>query len=891
MGAHRSLVSLKMSSWVWLVSSIVVQIVGYSIFLKGFFPPKVVLLGFGNFLNELSPFENEGCPHFERLIVMVVDAMRSDFMFSALDSNMSFLHSLIEVGNAIPFTAYSNPPTVTLPRLKGITTGGTPNFIDAILNVADDKDDSQSLANTDSWIRQFKNLEGGRVLHFFGDDTWLKLFPPSIFFEKYEGTGSFFVSDYTEVDNNVTRHLNDELENSDWDALILHYLGMDHIGHKGGPSSPFMKPKQEEMDEIVKRIYTSNVISSRSTLMVLMGDHGMNDFGNHGGSSLGETSPGMVLISPKFSQFTKLIKSPIQKRENFDYYTSISQIDIVPTLAALFNFPIPKNNIGVVIPEVLDLWNSNDAKRRVLIENCEQFLTLLAVSHDPHDPDFVAIRVEYENIKQKNKSLNDIIYFLRKIQTLLSESATNYSYADIWTGLGLILIAFLVVTYQVLCYFFKFNQFSTLECFCFFCFCVVYSLHFHGSSLIEEEHQIWWFFVVVTILSTFMQQKRQGFIWALGCLVCLRMIKGWNDSGQKFISTFTIASSLSRSTNLLWVLVSISYLLIPWLLYSEGTFIELFAIPGRTRQRHKFNDISSLIAFVVAYFISLLSFLFKLSQSVVDGNDIPKFLRYFLSFVWESFGAQLGNEISALLALNIQMSRLFTFSLGFLILVRILIGVLRGLKSFLITDLLNLSTLFLMHQSRIEVVPIFLVLVALRYTFRKLMKSSNRNNADLPILSITMFILCVQNLSFFSIGNTNLLATIDLSNAYNGVADYDIFSVGFLTFISNFSVLLYWSIAGLQIMFENGPSESIFLIWQSKSTRVANQRMILNKGILLQFFYCLSMINLVGSCINLRYHLFIWSVFCPKLLYFSGWAILVNIAVDFAVCLLIVTLK
>ena len=37
------------------------------------------------------------------------------------------------------------------------------------------------------------------------------------------------------MDNNVTRHLDDELHRKDWDVLILHYLGLDHIGHLGGP--------------------------------------------------------------------------------------------------------------------------------------------------------------------------------------------------------------------------------------------------------------------------------------------------------------------------------------------------------------------------------------------------------------------------------------------------------------------------------------------------------------------------------------------------------------------------------------------------------------------------------------------------------------------------------
>ena len=44
-----------------------------------------------------------------------------------------------------------------------------------------------------------------------------------------------FLQDFTEVDHNVTRHIPTELAQSDWSALIMHYLGLDHIGHKAGP--------------------------------------------------------------------------------------------------------------------------------------------------------------------------------------------------------------------------------------------------------------------------------------------------------------------------------------------------------------------------------------------------------------------------------------------------------------------------------------------------------------------------------------------------------------------------------------------------------------------------------------------------------------------------------
>lgn len=37
------------------------------------------------------------------------------------------------------------------------------------------------------------------------------------------------------MDNNVTRHVAPELARTDWEVMVLHYLGLDHIGHSAGP--------------------------------------------------------------------------------------------------------------------------------------------------------------------------------------------------------------------------------------------------------------------------------------------------------------------------------------------------------------------------------------------------------------------------------------------------------------------------------------------------------------------------------------------------------------------------------------------------------------------------------------------------------------------------------
>lgn len=318
-----------------------------------------------------------------------------------------------------------------MPRVKALTTGGVPSFLDVILNFAE-SDTSSTLASQDTWLAQVRaNLRIGDQdegkLVFYGDDTWLKLFPG--FFAREDGTSSFFVSDFTEVDNNVTRHLDRELTQSEWSGMIMHYLGLDHIGHKAGPQSPNMLPKQKEMDEIVQRIYSRTLdYDFENTLIVLAGDHGMNSAGNHGGSAPGETSPALIFISPKFRTITcgasvggvvqadrsdgtkrslsdlidveknnaaqyctkqtayKVPAIPKQGTE-FEYYRQVEQSDVVPTLAALLGFPVPRNNLGVLIPEMLAFWQDTQQPRRMkegtqlLYRNALQIITILKAQY------------------------------------------------------------------------------------------------------------------------------------------------------------------------------------------------------------------------------------------------------------------------------------------------------------------------------------------------------------------------------------------------------------------------------------------------------------------------------------------------------------------------------
>ncbi|KAI4128585.1 MAG: hypothetical protein LQ338_002679 [Usnochroma carphineum] len=214
------------------------------VFASGFFPYKAFLPGHASSTASQAEFAQHA--PFDKLIFMVVDALRRSQTPQASTSILltstvtSYIRTIqaFDLPKTMPFTAHATAPTITMPRIKAITTGSVPSFLDVILNFAE-SDKSSSLENQDTWLAQLRAKRNGRLV-LYGDDTWLKLFPNT--FSRADGTSSFFVSDFTEVDHNVTRALPAELINDDWNGMILHYLGLDHIGHKSGPNRYLSDP-------------------------------------------------------------------------------------------------------------------------------------------------------------------------------------------------------------------------------------------------------------------------------------------------------------------------------------------------------------------------------------------------------------------------------------------------------------------------------------------------------------------------------------------------------------------------------------------------------------------------------------------------------------------------
>lgn len=191
-------------------------VLGVLIFISGFFPLSSNIGEFNNeppikIDNVSLRIDKHYVSNITKTVLVVIDALRLDL------ANPKYmpLSSKITNDNGCFSEVSVATPTVTLPRIKSLTTGSIPQFIDIVLNIAN----PQAVKN--SLIHSAKKKQ--KKLVFYGDDTWLKLFPDE--FHRFEGTNSFFVRDFKEVDDNVTRNLDLELFRDDWDILILHYLG------------------------------------------------------------------------------------------------------------------------------------------------------------------------------------------------------------------------------------------------------------------------------------------------------------------------------------------------------------------------------------------------------------------------------------------------------------------------------------------------------------------------------------------------------------------------------------------------------------------------------------------------------------------------------------------
>jgi ethanolaminephosphotransferase len=229
-----------------------------------------------------------------------------------------------------------------------------------------------------------------------------------------------------------------------------------------------------------------------------------------------------------------------------------------------------------------------------------------------------------------------------------------------------------------------------------------------------------------------------------------------------------------------------------------------------------------------------------------------------------------------------------------------------------------LLTLFLITQTRAPNIPLFLFLEVQRRCFFHIIPAPTpTSGSNLLTLAVAFTSLLLSQTTYFAFGGSNSISSIDLSNAYNGVANYNIAAVGVLLFASNWAGAVWWCSAAVTLLLPRPQIETPAPTTTPVSKNSTNksrawielERAKLHAEALAAAapptpalvspsaasksnsaddsasdswtlyttattaFTAASLVAVMAACTLLRTHLFIWTVFSPKYLYAMAWAV------------------
>jgi len=766
---------------------------------------------------------------YGRLVVMLVDALREDFVHER--EEMRYVRSLLRDHSDVTssFVAIANTPTVTMPRIKALMTGGVPKFIDLLNNI-----NSKSLEE-DNLISRLDTAGSRMVL--YGDETWLKLFPNA--FTRHDGTSSFFTKDYTEVDDNITRHFSEDFDpeflhknSRDWDVSILHYLGMDHIGHQHGPASPQMTNKLEEMDMLFETLHQSlqaqerkrttqecsreNLSTKRCsgvgipkpTLLVLASDHGMNKVGNHGGASRPETSAVLITVHVDHHETKEKRQSAqnttrhmiAQTLDNMKTSESldgplggidraeIAQVDLASTLGTLLGVGIPKNNVGKPIKDVF---------KNVPKHFFEQALSqsMLQLQNLASSKGLAADKEPRETIEDRVNQLHQALFSAGSEDSGASQESLNVVLLVAFGVLG----ASAIFTCCIVIPGVQQNDIGMIIAF------MAHAVSLASSSVIENEYFYWFLLVTTWYFIEIVRHLRWGnpgsSLFAIAALILLRLLRN-----RLQVINFARLNDLVEPE-----------------FVDDGAAVIL---PG--------SEFTSPTCIQVT--LILLGLVFVL---VVE--------RYTKPFVMLAFGllntlkGHWGHFDGDILGMSTVLRARLVYACVVCIAMRALYCFAKPAPPYqLVWDTFHSAEYILftlLHRSEG-----FIVLLASVMTLRA--------TADLMIVNKsspvrqTLVMWSLGQCYMFALGNSHVASTVDISGAYTGLTEYNQVVVGLLTAIIVFTgpIMVTVQLARMQSIV--GGSRNVLVA--AASVRILASSIVLTM---------------------MRSHLFIWSVFAPKWLF------------------------
>lgn len=532
--------------------------------------------------------------------------------------------------------------------------------------------------------------------------------------------------------------------------------------------------------------------------------------------------------------------------------------------------------------------------------------------------------------------------FMYEAQDVMSSAASNYNVPRLFIGTGLAIFTCILslLTIPSLRPISSAGTYYSLTL-------TLYAVLMFASSYVEEEHNFWywvtsgWFFYLY--LGSLRQEKSTSWIIhpALMALAIHRLVRRWNQTGQKFAGADDVVNSgifHGNKSILLWVLVGATYLDVTNRIARHiARSVVTLDKPASTSQfdsepEQQHRMMGSLIAtpLCIAAVVFKLAFTVKdapeltygISEGIIERVEMLNLVDLArmvfggigLVFAWILFSERQNST---------RRKKLHIRGTG---------GTLASLSSIpkkyaddsdLATAFFDMLTLFLLTQTKAQNIPLYLLF---RIQYFLLCKPSpfsrlklflclrvDTSLTDSALLSLTpsqttLTTLLLSQTSFFALGLNNSISSIDLSNAYNGISGYNILAVGLLVFLSNWAGPVYWSVAGVCLLggygqsdadspgSSNGPAaakpkrswveaEHAHLHDLAKpKVHVEDKKLVqdvwTNHIAFLTLFTCVMLASVMAACAALRTHLFIWTVFSPKYLFAMAWGVAWHLGVS-----------
>ncbi|ETW77491.1 ATP exporter [Heterobasidion irregulare TC 32-1] len=306
----------------------------------------------------------------KRLVLIVGDGLRADFVFSANASAIvpdapervaPYLREIVETRGAYGIS-HTRVPTESRPGHVAII-GGMYEDVSAVT-----KGWKTNPVNFDSVFNQSSHTFS------FGSPDILPMFshgatPGKVKMWCYDEEDEDFTKDATALDIWVFEHLEALLSNATTNeslnaqlrqekvVFFLHLLGLDTTGHSYRPHSKEYMNNIRVVDDIVRK--TEQLISrfygDEDTSFVFTADHGMSRIGNHGDGDPDNTRTPLIAWGAG-------IRGPIHASTQVDEYSApwelghlarrdVEQADIAALMSALLGIDWPVNSVGV-LPDV-----------------------------------------------------------------------------------------------------------------------------------------------------------------------------------------------------------------------------------------------------------------------------------------------------------------------------------------------------------------------------------------------------------------------------------------------------------------------------------------------------------------------------------------------------------